>query len=226
MLSTESPRRDQYSSCSKCSLWLCRWVINNDYDEYFLFPKSPTMTLISFLSNMKNFDFVEFGNTIYTYATCEDVKRVGSTYEPWPVERMVYRQKGPYCKRHKHGLIFDPPLCGGARGRRKYAMNPSTMLGFMTPHRMLVMEGFNVGFYKGGNNTRMLITSSEDVVLAHYRHFISQPICSLAMENFLTTDGATYEYPDDSPFESSIWERDLGVHKTVVRFRRRNILLI
>lgn len=102
-------------------------------------------------------------------------------------------------------------------------MNPSTMLGFLTPHAMLVMEGFNKGFYEGGNNTKLLITSAEDVVLAHYRHFISESICSLAMENFLTTDGATYEYPDDSPFESSIWVRDLGVRKTIERFRRKNM---
>ena len=206
-------------------MWFCRWVINNDYDEYFLFPKSPTMNIFNFLSKMTNFDIVEFGNTIYTFATCEGVERLKPIDEPWPVERMVYRQKGPYCKRHKHGLIFDPNICGGARGRRKYAMNPATMLGFLTPHAMLVMEGFNRGFYEGGNNTNKLITSAEDVVLAHYRHFLSEPICSLAMENFLTTEGAFYEYPDDSPFESSDWVRELGVRQTVARFRRKNMIL-
>ena len=203
----------------------CRWVINNDFDEYIYFPKRPIANLVDFLSKRARFDFISFGNTIYTHMICEEPEKIDSSHQPWAVERMVYRQKGPYCAQRNHGHAFDPNFCKHATGRRKYAMNPATMLGFLTPHAMLVMEGFNRGFYDGGNNTKKKTMSANYVVLAHYRHFISKPICSLDMATFSKTEGATYEYPASSQNASSVWERDLGVHNTVEQLRRRNPFL-
>lgn len=157
------------------------------------------------------------------HETCEEPERIGNSSKPWAVERMVYRQKGPYCKERDHKPAFDPNVCKQATGRRKYAIHPGTMSGFLTPHAMLVMKGFDQGFYDGVHITKKMVMSASDIVLAHYIHYISKPFCSLDMATFLTTEGAIYEYPDKSPFNSFIWVEDLGVRKTV-EYRRRKLV--
>ena len=104
-------------------------------------------------------------------------------------------------------------------------MNPRTLLGFLTPHGKLEMEGFGRGFYERGNNVTKLVASAEFVVLAHYMHFISKTICTLDMEKFLETSEARYQYPDHTPSEFTVWERDLGVQTTVESFRNAGMFI-
>ena len=195
-------------------------MINNDYDEYLFFPKSPTTSIIGFLAQRARFDFLSFGNTIYTYATCEEPEMADSSRQSWPVERMVYRQLGPYCKDVRNARAQDANFCGGSSGRRKYAMDPAVVLGFLHPHGVVKMEGFNHGFHEKGNNIKSTSTCAANVVLAHYRHFISEPTCTESMDTFLATDQARYK--NGSDFESALWEKDLGMRESVERYRNTN----
>lgn len=200
--------------------FVCRWVINNDFDEYLHFPNSPTTTIVDFLAQRAEFDFLSFGNIIYTYMTCEEPRMNDSSFIPWAVERMVYRQQGPYCKDIQNARAHDPNFCGGLTGRRKYAINPEAVLGFLHPHGIVTMEGFNHGYHERGNKVKSTVTCAVNVVLAHYRHFILEPMCSESMDAFLATDNAHYQYQNGLDFESTLWERDLGVRDSIERFRK------
>lgn len=99
-------------------------------------------------------------------------------------------------------------------------MNPAVVLGFLHPHGVVTMDGFNRGFHERGNDVKSTVTCAVNVVLAHYRHFISEATCSKSMDAFLATQQARYR--NGSGFESAEWERDLGVRETVERLRNTN----
>ena len=101
-------------------------------------------------------------------------------------------------------------------------MNPAVVLGFLHPHGVVTMEGFNHGFHERGNNIKSTVTCAVNVILAHYRHFISEATCSENVETFLASQQARYQ--NGSGVESAEWERDLGVRETVERFRNTNLL--
>ena len=209
----------------------CRWVVNNDYDEYVHFV-DPRQTLNAFLGAHEEYSQVSFGSVIFAFIPCDDdddneETSSGSKSEMWAVERMVFRQQGPDCQR-KYNETDDSNFCPPYRGRRKYAANPVTALGFGTPHNITMVKGFeqfidSLGVAK--NDFGVFVASAEEVFLAHYKHFLTgEGYCSGSLQSFRNSKKALHQYPNASRRFTKRWLKYVGLKDFVKEMRKSRTL--
>ncbi|KAJ7536990.1 hypothetical protein O6H91_12G091600 [Diphasiastrum complanatum] len=103
------------NDCLHRTRYLSSWTFFHDFDEFFTM--SSSITLDKLLDQYKDVPYLSFGSVRASLWMCADV-HAGSS--EWPLQRMRWAEKQPYCCVPNQ----DPWVCIYGGGARKYVVNP------------------------------------------------------------------------------------------------------